>query len=205
MVNNEFVSDFGLEVKYAPLGRSDGQGNSVIDGYASLFGVPDQNGDVVEKGAFQASLKKLKDAGRSVKLLWQHDPAQPIGVWDKVYEDDIGLKVKGRLITEVAKGAEGAALMAAGAIDGLSIGYKTIRSEKEGAGRRLIELDPDARAILERAGGLLPAKIDPRRSGRHYLKQDLPFDVATFDARLRARHGPLIAEYGLDEAAPGGG
>lgn len=71
--------------------------------------------------------------------------------------------------------------------------------------RRLIELDPDARAILERAGGLLPAKIDPRRSVRHYLKQDLPFDVATFDARLRARHGPLIAEYGLDDAAPGGG
>ena len=141
MVNSDFVSDFGLEVKYAPLGRSDGQGNSVIDGYASLFGVPDQNGDVVEKGAFQTSLKRLKDAGRSVKLLWQHDPTQPIGVWDKVYEDDIGLKVKGRLITEVAKGAEGAALMAAGAIDGLSIGYKTIRSEKEGAGRRLIELD----------------------------------------------------------------
>ena len=140
-MNDKFVSDFGLEVKFAPLGRSDGQGNSVIDGYASLFGVPDQNGDIVERGAFAASLARLKEAGRNVKLLWQHDPQQPIGVWDKVFEDEKGLRVKGRLITEVARGAEGAALMAAGAIDGLSIGYKTIRSEKEGAGRRLIELD----------------------------------------------------------------
>ena len=138
---NEFTSDFGLETKYQPLGRSDGQGASVIEGYGSLFGQPDQNGDIVEKGAFAASLARLKAAGRKVKLLWQHDPAEPIGVWDEVYEDDKGLKVKGRLITEVAKGAEGAALMAAGAIDGLSIGYKTIRSEKAGAGRRLIELD----------------------------------------------------------------
>ncbi|MEM7270627.1 MAG: HK97 family phage prohead protease, partial [Pseudomonadota bacterium] len=73
-------------MKFAPLGRSDGQGNSIVEGYASLFGVPDQNGDIVEKGAFQASLKRLKDAGRSVKLLWQHDPQQPIGVWDKVVE-----------------------------------------------------------------------------------------------------------------------
>lgn len=71
--------------------------------------------------------------------------------------------------------------------------------------RRLIELDPEARATLERAGGLLQAKCDPRESVRHYLKRDLPFDVATFDARLRARHGPLIAEYGLEDAPPGRG
>lgn len=134
-------STYGLEVKYAPLGRSDGQGKSVVEGYASLFGQPDQNGDIVEKGAFAASLERLKAAGRKVKLLWQHDPQQPIGVWDQVFEDDKGLKVKGQLIAEVAKGAEGAALLAAGAIDGLSIGYRTIRSEKAGKGRRLIELD----------------------------------------------------------------
>jgi uncharacterized protein len=74
----------------------------------------------------------LKAAGRQVKMLWQHDPAQPIGVWDEVREDARGLWVKGRLLTEVARGREAAALIAAGAIDGLSIGYRTLRPSATG-------------------------------------------------------------------------
>ena len=35
-----------------------------IEGYASLFGVPDQGGDVVEAGAFAKSLERLRAAGR---------------------------------------------------------------------------------------------------------------------------------------------
>ena len=76
--------------------------------------------------------------GRSVKMLWQHDPSQPIGVWDEVREDGTGLYVKGRILIEVEKGREAAALLAAGAIDGLSIGYRTLRAEKDGKGRRLL-------------------------------------------------------------------
>jgi len=77
-----------------------------------------------------------------VRMLWQHDPAQPIGLWDEVREDEHGLFVKGRLLTEVAKGREAAALMAAGAVDGLSIGYRTLRAEKlPGGGRKLLELE----------------------------------------------------------------
>src|SRR3989338_8568114 len=63
----------------------------VVAGYASLFGKRDQGGDVVQKGAYAASLKRLAGAGRAVKMLWQHDPAQPIGVWDEVREDATGL------------------------------------------------------------------------------------------------------------------
>ena len=59
----------------------------VIEGYASLFGQRDQGGDVVLKGAYAASLKRLAAGGRAVKMLWQHDPAQPIGIWDEVRED----------------------------------------------------------------------------------------------------------------------
>ncbi|MEM1128927.1 MAG: HK97 family phage prohead protease [Pseudomonadota bacterium] len=111
---------------------------SAIEGYASVFGRTDQGGDVVAKGAYSASLKKLSDAGRRVKLLWQHDPAQPIGIWDQVREDDHGLYVKGRLLSDVAKGREAASLIEAGAIDGLSIGYRTLKAAKDDRGRRVL-------------------------------------------------------------------
>ncbi|SLN21656.1 Caudovirus prohead protease [Pseudoruegeria aquimaris] len=134
---------FELERKFCTPGQgltvTDG---AVIAGYASLFGAQDQGGDIVEAGAYAASLAELKAAGRRVKMLWQHDPAQPIGLWDEVREDARGLWVKGRLLTDVARGAEAARLIEAGAIDGLSIGYRTRRAEKaRGGGRRLIELE----------------------------------------------------------------
>ena len=110
----------------------------VVAGYASLFGVKDQGGDVVEKGAYAASLARLGARGGRVKMLWQHDPGLPIGVWDEVREDGQGLWVKGRILTEVDKGREAAALLAAGAIDGLSIGYRTVKAERDGKGQRLL-------------------------------------------------------------------
>lgn len=113
----------------------------VVAGYASLFGVADQGGDTVAPGAYQRSLEKLQAKGQRVKMLWQHDPAQPIGVWDEVREDARGLWVKGRILTELARGREAAALLSAGAIDGLSIGYRTVRSEKTGGLRCLAEIE----------------------------------------------------------------
>ena len=111
---------------------------SLVQGYASVFGRRDQGGDVVQAGAYGASLKALAAAGRRVKMLWQHDPAQPIGVWDEVREDATGLYVKGRILVDVERGREAAALLAAGAIDGLSIGYRTLRAERDGKGQRLL-------------------------------------------------------------------
>ncbi len=128
-----------LERKFCTLGDgvtvTDG---TVIEGYASLFGKTDQGGDRVAVGAYGVSLKALKAAGRSVKMLWQHDPAQPIGVWDEVREDAKGLWVKGRLLPDVARAQEAAALLSAGAIDGLSIGYRTKRAQKDDKGGRLL-------------------------------------------------------------------
>jgi HK97 family phage prohead protease len=134
------MNDFGApERKFCRLGTditvSDG---TVIEGYASYFGVGDKGGDVVQAGAYGASLKALAARGGSVKMLWQHDPAQPIGVWDIVREDAKGLYVKGRLLSDVAKGREAIALIGAGAIDGLSIGYRTVRAVKNGNGQRLL-------------------------------------------------------------------
>ncbi|MBK5934228.1 peptidase U35 [Rhodovulum imhoffii] len=130
----------GLEHKFcqpeAPLTVGEG---AVIEGYASLFGVADQGGDVVQPGAYVKSLAAMARTGRRVKMLWQHDPAQPIGVWNELREDGHGLYVKGRLLNDVARGREAAALIAAGAIDGLSIGYRTRKAGRDGAGRRVLE------------------------------------------------------------------
>lgn len=110
----------------------------MIEGYASLFGIPDQGGDVVAPGAYADSLKAMNTEGRRVRMLWQHDPAQPIGIWDSVTEDARGLRVKGRLLDSVARGREAAALIAAGAIEGLSIGYRTLRASRTETGQRLL-------------------------------------------------------------------
>jgi HK97 family phage prohead protease len=161
------LKDWGApEVKFArPEAGFTVTDGTVVSGYASLFGRVDQGGDVVQAGAYAASLKALGAAGRRVKMLWQHDPSQPIGVWDEVREDAQGLFVKGRILTEVAQGREAAALLAAGAIDGLSIGYRTVKAVRDEKGRRrLDELDlwevslvtfpmlPEARVAAKDAG-----------------------------------------------------
>jgi len=133
------VKESGLERKFCQVesGLSLVQGHR-IEGYASLFGACDQGGDVVTKGAYAASLDSLSKAKRRVKMLWQHDPSEPIGVWDEVREDGTGLFVKGRLLEATTRGREAIALIEAGAIDGLSIGYRTVKARKDDKGRRLL-------------------------------------------------------------------
>lgn len=149
-----------------------------LEGYASVFGVVDRGGDVVLPGAYAASLKRMAAAGGRVRMLWQHDPAQPIGVWDEVREDGRGLWVKGRLLTELERGREAAALLAAGAIDGLSIGYRTVKAERGPQGRRMLaEVElwevslvtfpmlPVARVAVKGAAGELVAALKAARAG----------------------------------------
>jgi HK97 family phage prohead protease len=109
-------------------------------GYASLFGVPDLGRDVVLPGAFAASLARRGAAG--VRMLWQHDPAEPVGRWLSLREDARGLKVEGLLNLGVGRARELDALMREGGLDGLSIGFRTLRAAPDRAGqRRLIALD----------------------------------------------------------------
>ena len=134
------MDELGLEVKFAggaPVLTTTDAG-TVIEGYASLFGLADQGGDKVMPGAYAASLSRLSERGDKVWMLWQHDPMRPIGVWDEIREDARGLWVQGRLLSEVAQAREAAALVQAGAIDGLSIGYRTVRAERSAEGHRLL-------------------------------------------------------------------
>lgn len=98
-----------------------------ISGYGSIFGNVDSAGEVVEPGAFTETLAESAKAGRPIKMLWQHDRDQPIGIWTDVSEDRKGLKVKGRLLIDVsAKAREVHGLLKERALDGLSIGYRTL-------------------------------------------------------------------------------
>lgn len=170
----DYRSGTGLETKFA---RFDGEtglkGTCEISGYASVFGAADQGGDVVVKGAYGRSLKALAAGGRSVKMLWQHDPARPIGIWDEVHEDKKGLWVKGRILVDVQAGSEALALVSAGAIDGLSIGYRTIQSEKDQKGRRLLH-EIDIWEVSLVTFPMLPeARVEGAVDGETQLANDL--------------------------------
>lgn len=181
-----FGGSFPLETKFQSFGSDlKLKEGAEMSGYASLFGTRDSSGDVVQKGAYGASLAELARSGRAAKMLWQHDPAKPIGVWDEVREDARGLFVRGRLLTEVQAGREALALLQAGAIDGLSIGYRTVRSDKPtGAGRRLYEIElwevslvtfpmlPEARVrthVMEEDADIARALADTFREARNLL------------------------------------
>jgi HK97 family phage prohead protease len=99
--------------------------DGTVEGYASLFGEVDAARDMVMAGAFRETLR-LRGV-RRIPMLFQHDPAEPVGVWLELREDVRGLYARGRLIPEVARGRELLALLRAGAIDGLSIGFRTVK------------------------------------------------------------------------------
>lgn len=131
----------GAESKFLARPISQVEADGTFEGYASLFRLPDLGRDVVEPGAFTESLARRGASG--VKLLWQHDPAEPIGRWTSLIEDTRGLFVRGRLSLGVARARDIHALMRDGAVDGLSIGFRTLRqrNDLQNGVRRLIRID----------------------------------------------------------------
>lgn len=123
-----------IEVKFS----TDDAG--LISGYASVFGgAPDSYGDIIVKGAFAKSLAEHKAAGTVPLMLWQHDRTDPIGAWLDLREDDTGLAVTGRIILATQRGQETYALLKGGALNGLSIGFRTRASERRPGGGRILQ------------------------------------------------------------------
>jgi HK97 family phage prohead protease len=129
------------ETKFARAALASVEEDGTFSGYASLFGKADLGRDVVLPGAFRASLARRGAGG--IKMLFQHDPREPIGVWTEIREDTAGLFVRGKLTTGVARAREVLSLIRAGALDGLSIGYRTVRGRTDAKTgiRSLIEVD----------------------------------------------------------------
>ena len=162
--------------------------DGAITGYASVFDIVDNGMDVVRRGAFRKTL-----GTRKIKMLWQHDMAQPVGVWDEVKEDERGLYVKGRILKEVQKGREAMALYKAGAMDSLSIGYRTLQASDEGNGRvrSLDELD-----LFEISLVTLPM-LDQATASVKSIRTIREFEKALRDAGFSQREAKAIAADGF--------
>ncbi|MGV3553088.1 HK97 family phage prohead protease [Rhizobium sp.] len=103
-----------------------------VTGIAWKFGSPDRVGDVIEKGAFGALSLPLP-------MLFGHDPNDPVGIWTAAQEDAEGLQIKGNLLVkEVARAREVFALVKAGAVKALSVGFQTLKAAPRTGGGRVI-------------------------------------------------------------------
>lgn len=109
-----------------------------IEGYASLWGVADLDHDVTVRGCFAESLAGRGAAG--VRMLHQHGD-EPVGVWDEIVEDERGLRVKGRVMAWSPQARFVRAMVRAGAVDGLSIGFRAERARRDGRLRVLSQAD----------------------------------------------------------------
>ena len=126
---------FNLEIKAV-------QEDGFFSGYGAVFGNVDWYNDVILPGAFSKTLEEWASKNKFPPVLWNHNDSETIGVYTKIYEDAKGLYVEGRLlIDDVPRAKSTHALLKAGAIDGLSIGYITKKANKQTNGiRELVEL-----------------------------------------------------------------
>lgn len=189
--------------------------DGTFEGYASLFNTEDLGHDIVLPGAFRDSLSRRGPAG--VKLLYQHDAREPLGLWEKMREDARGLYVQGRLLPDVARAREAMALIRAGALDGLSIGFRAVKAQRAPrAGVRCLEridlleisivtfpMQPQARIITVESGGsaaleargvggfLLPAMPRDGRFPRDPVLEANARTARLAGARVLAAQSPL--------------
>lgn len=135
---------FNLEIKAV-------QDDGFFSGYGAVFGNLDWYNDIILPGAFQQTLNDWTAKGKYPPVLWNHSTNEPIGVYTKMIEDERGLYVEGKLlINDVPRAKSTHALLKAGAIDGMSIGYRTIKSSyNENTDiRELIQLSLDEISIV---------------------------------------------------------
>ncbi|MEX0358670.1 HK97 family phage prohead protease [Acinetobacter baumannii] len=127
---------FNLQIKAV-------QEDGFFSGYGAVFGNIDWYNDVILPGAFTASIAKWRAKNKMPPVLWNHNDSEPIGVYTNIYEDEKGLYVEGKLlIDDVPRAKSTHALLKAGAIDGLSIGYSTKKANQQTNGvRELVEVD----------------------------------------------------------------
>ncbi len=197
----DFATVLDREVKFAPADLTSVEADGTFTGYASLFGIEDLGRDVVEPGAFAASLAARGAGG--IKMLYQHDPAEPIGAWLEIAEDAKGLRVRGRLMPDVARAREVLALMREGVLDGLSIGFRTVKGRTDAAtgARRLVEVDlweisivtfpmlPGARVASVKAADR--RALPTRRAFERWLTRDAGLTRKEARALLRSGYDAL--------------
>jgi uncharacterized protein len=196
------TKDFALHVK-------DVSEEGTFTGYGSIFGNVDSYGEIVEPGAFAKSLDRHRKEKSRPLMLWQHNPNEPIGVWDDLEEDGKGLKGTGRFVMETARGREVHALLKAGAIRGLSIGYREVKVEPSDTVRRLKELDLMEISVVSfpanRRANITSVKSERMEEFARRLRDGDPMPIKEFEDILREAGVPksmavAIASHGYSKA-----
>lgn len=180
--------------RFTAQGEVKSSGFGEIEGYASVFDVVDLQGDVVVPGAFADS---IRETGGRVPVLWQHDTKEPIGFTTELREDSRGLYFRANLVLDVQRAREALALVRAGAINGVSIGYTVQKQRFESGVRKLLKIrllelslvtfaaNPEARVIrkgepgspVERAGRLV-AEFGANLVAKDLVREGVPVETA---------------------------
>ena len=114
--------------------ESDGTFNGIL----STYGNVDLVGDVCEKGCFDGSISRK---GTHFPLLFNHNDSEPIGSFN-ITDTSENLAISGKFNLEVQRGREIHALVKAGDIKGLSIGYMPVKATYDETGvRHLLEVE----------------------------------------------------------------
>lgn len=158
-------------------------------GRLSVYGNRDEQGDIVERGAFDRTIQK--NGGR-VPLLLNHDPAALVGTLE-LRDSETALEVTGRLVLSTVRARETYDLLRAGALKGLSIGYKTVRDRIESGARRLLEVD------------LFEGSLTPIPANREALVTSVKTDLASIrDYESFLRHAGGFSRGEAKRLAAGG-
>lgn len=203
--DGEFKGDFGapvpLEIDTKAVTET-----GEFEGYASVYGVRDLGDDIVQAGAFDESLRS-RPINR-VKMLWQHRTDKPIGVWTEAKSDARGLFVKGQLLLTTVAGKEAHELMKVGAIDSLSIGYRTreYRIDRDNEVRiiekaELLEISPVTFPMLPEATiNAVKGEVPDIRTLERWLKRDAGLSASQAKALLASGYSAIqdVRDAGTD-------
>jgi len=196
------TKDFALHVK-------DVSEEGTFEGYGSIFNNVDSYGEKVAPGAFGESLARHQREGTKPLMLWQHNSDEPIGVWENLAEDGKGLKGTGKFVLETARGREAHALLKAGAIRGLSIGYRELEAEPDGNNRILKKLDLMEISVVSfpanRRANVTAVKSERMEEFARRLRDGDPMPIKDFEDILREAGVPksmavAIASHGYAKA-----
>lgn len=153
--------------RYTPPTQTKNKG--LIWGYGSYFDKVDHQRDIIVKGAFSKTLKAWQLSGKQPKILWQHQADKPIGLWDTLVENEQGLYVSGHLALGTRYADEAYHLLKEQIIDGLSIGFRTLKAVQDPQRKARLILDLDLIEISLVTFGANPkATIDGVKFGYPY-------------------------------------
>ncbi|MEG1562526.1 MAG: HK97 family phage prohead protease [Bacteroides sp.] len=97
--------------------------NGEFSGYAAVFGNKDSGDDIIEKGAFSAT---IRDDFDRIKILALHNDCWlPVGKPLELREDEKGLYIRGK-ISDTSMGRDIHTLMKDDVLNELSIGYDAV-------------------------------------------------------------------------------